>query len=158
MTGGRGAPECRTLRHRMTDSDQTGDLYDELFGGGGDRPENERRQRKILGDLLRRAVDNAVGSVQNTGSVGKEAFSFLLQQGDKGKKEVVRIVAKEVGDFLRGVDLASEVAKVLTSVQVDVQASVKFRPSEGGHIPKPDIKVSMDGARLDDDEPSPSGA
>ncbi len=113
------------------------DLFaDEMF---------ERRERSGRGrgtprvsDFVRRAIENTVGSVQNTGSLSRDAIQYLFQQGDRGKREVVRIVAREVGDFLKHVDLASEISKVLTSVQVDVQASLRFRPSEHG-LPRPEV-------------------
>jgi hypothetical protein len=75
--------------------------------------------------------------MQNTSSLSREALSYLLQQGDRGKKEVVRIVAQEVNEFLRNMDLSSEVLKVLSNLQIEVNASVKFKQvKEGGVRPE----------------------
>ena len=80
------------------------DVDDDYFfrrerAGGG------RVDRRGVSDFVRRAIENTVGSVQTTSSLSREAINYLLQHGDKGKKEVVRIVASEVGDFLGGTDL-----------------------------------------------------
>lgn len=108
-----------------------GDEGDEMFARrdrGGDRG---RQRSKVVSEFVRRALENTFEQVQNTGSLSKDAITYLLQQGDKGKREIVRIVSKEVGDFLRGVDLSTEVIKVLSGVQVDVSASIRFRPTGG---------------------------
>ena len=128
--------------HENLDTDrETSDLEDdEMFA----RRERERRQG-VVTDFVRRAIENTVGQVQNTSSISREAFHYLLQQGDKGRKEVLRIVAKEVGDFLRHVDISTEVIKVLTNVQMDFSASVKFRHVDGKLQPEvADTKVSVE--------------
>jgi len=112
---------------------------DELLRRGSRGSDRDADRRSGVGDLFRRAIENTVGSVQNTGSLSREAISYLLQQGDKGKREIVRIVANEVGDFLRQVDFSSEIIKVLTSVQMDLNASVKFRRNEAGDGIVPEV-------------------
>jgi hypothetical protein len=94
---------------------------DEMFA------RREREGRVGVGDFVRRAIENTVGSVQNTSSTTRDALQYLLHQGDKGRKEILRIVAKEVGDFLHHVDLSSEIIKVLTNVEMDFNASVRFK-------------------------------
>ena len=78
-------------------------------------------------------------------------MSYLLQQGDRGKREVVRLVGTEIGDFLRHVDISTEVLKVLGSLQVDVRASVRFKRTDGGI--RPEISgaptVRFEGEELD---------
>lgn len=83
-----------------------------------------------VSDFLKRTIKDTVGSVQSTGTLSKEAIQYLLQQGDKGRREVLRIVANEVGNFLRDTDLSTEVIKILTGVQVEFNANVKFKPAD----------------------------
>jgi hypothetical protein len=120
---------------------ETADLdEDDMFA----RRERDRRQG-VVTDFVRRAIENTVGQVQSTSNLSRDALHYLLQQGDKGRKEVLRIVAKEVGEFLRHVDISTEVIKVLTNVQMDFSASVKFRQVDGSvkpEISKPDVSVS----------------
>ncbi len=126
---------------------------EEMFGTRGDG-ERSRRSRAVP-DFVRRAIENTVGSVQNTGTVSKEALQYILHQGDRTKREVVRIVASEVGDFLQHVDISREIIKVLTSVQAEVSLSVRFKPTKGGGI-IPDVEAK--GAKAvvaEDDESEP---
>jgi hypothetical protein len=125
--------------------EMTGDMYED------ERLERDRQRGRVMGEFVRRAIDNAFEQVQSSSSAPKEALSFLLHQGDRGRREVVRIVAKEVGDFLRATDLSSEVIKVLTSVEADFKVHVKFRRTEGGGV-KPDL-----GGDVDIPEPAKDG-
>lgn len=101
--------------------------------------DRDDRGRPQLTDFVRRVVENTVGQVQNTGSAGRDTISYLLQQGDRGRREVVRIVAKEVGDFLRATDLSSEAVKVLTRVRLEVNASISFKPTDDGRGVQPEV-------------------
>jgi hypothetical protein len=127
----------------MVNRDDLDDPYesveeDDMFSQRERVAGERRRSPRVVPDFLKRAIENTMGSMQNTGSMSREALSYLLQQGDRGKKEVVRIVAQEVGMFLKNVDLSSEIIKVLTAVQLEVNASVKFKPTKDGGI-KPEI-------------------
>lgn len=124
------------------DRNRTDDLWDDDDQRRRDEAA-ERRFRGAVADLIRKALDNTVESVQTTQSASRDALQYLLQQGDRGKKEVVRLVSKEVGDFLRGINLSSELIKVLTGVELEVRASVRFRPTAGGGV-RPDIRADVD--------------
>ena len=148
------------------------DYDDDMYA----RREKQQRGRQpgMVTDFVRRALENTVGSVQS-GSLPRDAIQYLLQQGDKGRKEIVRIVAKETGDFLRHTDLSSELIKVLTNIEIEASANIKFKKNrEGGVTPEvsPSSRVSvmaemdekdekgqtedldpMDGFSLDDLEP-----
>ncbi len=111
-----------------------------------------------VSDFVRRAIENTVGSVSSGGSVGRDALHFLLQQGDRGRKELLRIIASEVGDFLRTVDVSGEVAKVLTGLQIDFSANIKFRRAEEDGKVKPapaDVNVNIRRAKESEPPPGP---
>jgi hypothetical protein len=124
------------VSNRSEDADDVqGTFEDEMFAHRERYGAQDRRGRPhAVSELLRRAIENTVGSVQTTSSLSREALNYLLQQGDRGKRELVRIVANEVGQFLRGVDLSGELVKVLTSVQLEVNASIRFKPSQDGAV------------------------
>jgi len=126
------------------DPPPTEDLFDDFFSRRDREPDREReRQRtRLLSEFVRRTLENAVGQVQQTSTVPREALTYLLQQGDRGKREVVRIVGTEVSDFLRHIDVSSEILKVLGNLQVDVSASVRFKRTDAGLEPE----VSSDSA------------
>jgi hypothetical protein len=120
------------MTHRPEDPFATDDEGrtddDDLFGREG---RGERRRRPAVGDFVRKAIET-MGSVSSSGSVGREALDYLLRQGDRGRRELFRIVAHEVGDFLRNVDVSGEVVKVLSSLQVEFSATLRFRPTDDG--------------------------
>lgn len=136
------------------DAPPTEDLFDDFFSRRDretDHRERERRSR-ILTEFVRRTLENAVGQVQQSSTVPREALTYLLQQGDRGKREVVRIVGTEVGDFLRHIDISTEVLKVLGNLQLDVSASVRFRRTDQGGL-EPEVAsetaVKLAGERVD---------
>jgi hypothetical protein len=128
------------MSNRPDDNDPADDVFadDDMFGQRERQGERRQQRPRVVSEFVRRAIENTVGSVTNTGNLSREALNYLLQQGDRGKREVVRIVAQEVGEFLRGIDLSSEVVKVLSNIQVDVNASIRFKPSNDGSL-KPEI-------------------
>lgn len=151
------------MANRPEDPEYPDDLFedDEMFAQR--ERSGERRQRpRVVSEFVRRAIENTVGSVTNTGNLSREALSYVLQQGDRGKREVMRIVAHEVGEFLRGIDLSSEVVKILTGIQVEVNASVRFKPTNDGTGVRPEftgesaVTASSGGSReAADADPAP---
>lgn len=144
---------------RERDDDPAEGEYDDddMFA----RRERQRHSSRVVSDFVRRAIENTVGQVQSSGALPKDALHYLLQQGDKGRKEVVRIVAKEVGDFLRHTDISSEVVKVLTNVQVDMSASIRFKRNPEGRLTTElgeDAHVSVTGPADEEVAPTPDGS
>ena len=119
--------------------------HDEMFSREEVDPA-EARDRPSLGitDFVRKKLESTVEQVQTTGSLSKEALTYVIQQGDKGRKEVLRIVAQEVGDFLKNTDLSQEITKVLTGLKIDVNASIAFRANETGDGVKPDVESKVE--------------
>ncbi len=120
------------------------DDQDDFLGGYDDERRRSRKDRRPMQELFRRAIENTVESVQNSGALPKEALTYLLQQGDRGRRELVKVAAKELGDFLRATDISSEVVKVLTTVQMDMTLSVRFKrnPEGEGVVPEVDGAVT----------------
>jgi hypothetical protein len=135
-------------QHRNPDDGFDREPEDDDMFARRERARDRQRQRGVS-DFVRRAFENTVGSVQGSGNLPKDAITYLLQQGDRGKREVVRIVAKEVGDFLRQVDISSEVVKILSSLQVEVSATVRFKPTEDGKAVRPEVEAGSQLAVLD---------
>ncbi len=122
------------------------DDHDDLFAPYDDERRRARKDRNSVPDLLRRAIENTFESVKDTGAIPKEAIAYLLQQGDRGRRELVKVAAKELGDFLRATDISSEVVKVLTAVQMDMKVSVRFKrnPEGGAVIPEVDVEKKIE--------------
>ena len=115
-----------------------------------DRPEDDPPQDEKAGtgaagssgfvpDLVRRAVLTGVGALFMTEEgirnlVGeiklpKDALAFLVSQAEKSRTEVARVVSQEVRRFLESETLRREIWKVLTGVTLEVNASIRLKPS-----------------------------
>jgi hypothetical protein len=143
-------------------------------GDGGSYPppsphgKDSRRRRLVEGvipELIKRAVELGVEKARESPDnlkqfVGdmklpKEIASYLLQQIDETKNGLFRVVAKEIRDFLEQTNFGGEIQKVLTTVQFEVNTTIRFTPNEQradrrSASPPPDDEG-------DDDEPPPSG-
>ena len=63
--------------------------------------------------------------------VPKEIAHYLFQQIDETKNGLFRVVAKEMRDFLEHTNFAGEVQKLLTTVQFEVNTTIRFTPNDG---------------------------
>jgi hypothetical protein len=122
-------------------------------------PEDAKRLSGIVPDVVRRAVLTGVGAlfmteegIRNAVSemkLPKDALGFLLSQAEKSRAEVGRIVTQEVRRFLEGEGFQRELWKVLTSVTLEVNASIQLKPSgEQGFK----VKLKKKKPEADDDD------
>jgi len=104
-----------------------------------------RRLEGIVPELLKRAIEIGVDKAQDAPEslkhfVGelklpKEIASYILQQVDETKNGLFRVVAKELRDFLDHSNLAGEMQKMLTTVQFEINTTVRFTPNDGSAPP-----------------------
>ena len=102
-------------------------------------PDDAKRLSGLVPDIVRRAVLTGVGALFMTEEgirnlVGemklpKDALAFLLAQADKTRSEVARVVTQEMRRFLESDTLRRELWKLLTSVTLEVNATVQLKPS-----------------------------
>jgi hypothetical protein len=117
----------------------------------------------LLPESVRRAVLTGMGALFMTEEgirnfVGgmklpKDALDFLLQQADKTRTEVARVVTQEVRRFLESETLRREMLKLLSSVTVQVSAEIRLKPTG-----EPSISTKVSAKRDRDDEPDPPKA
>ncbi|WP_394838785.1 hypothetical protein LVJ94_17995 [Pendulispora rubella] len=110
----------------------------ERGGGGSSR---RRRLEGVIPDLIKRAVEIGVEKAAEAPDTVKHIMSelklpkgmagYVLAQIDETKNGVVRVVANEVRDFLEHTNLAGEAQKILTSLQFEVNTTIRFRPNSG---------------------------
>lgn len=134
-------------------------------GESESEPEPERRRRRLermLPDLLKRAIEkgleSGIGTLSNSGEairdmlgdnvkqVPKELVGYVFSQVDETKNAMVRVVAREVRDFLSATDLAHELQKALTSLSFEIRTEIRFIPNEAGGV-KPDVKAEVEPRR-----------
>jgi hypothetical protein len=128
--------------------------------------EHRRRLDTVISDLVKRAVEIGVEkAVEAPDSlkdlVGamkppREVAHYLLSQVEETKSGLFRVVAKEMRDFLEHANLASEIRKVLTTVQFEISTTIRFKPGDSSAsdaasptLPKPEINTEVQVQRED---------
>lgn len=88
-----------------------------------------------------RDMASAVGKALSEAKLPREIASAVFGQLDETKNDVLRIVAREVREFLEATDLAGEMKKALTSLSFEVRTEVRFIPNDAGDGVKPDVRA-----------------
>ena len=107
----------------------------------GDREDGKRRRLEgVIPEILKRAVEAGVSQAQHAPEniktfigdlkVPKDIASYIFSQVDETKNGLFRVVAKEMRDFLEHTNIAGEMQKLLTTVQFEVNTTIRFRPNE----------------------------
>jgi hypothetical protein len=86
-------------------------------------------------------IANAVGKALQEAKLPRELASLVFNQLDETKNDVVRIIAREVRDFLDATDLATEIKDALTSLSFEIRTEVRFIPNSEGTGVRPDVRA-----------------
>lgn len=107
----------------------------------GPKEGKRRRLEGVIPEIIKRAVEIGVEKARespdnlkqfvNDMKVPKEIAHYLLQQIDDTKNGLFRVVAKEMRDFLEHTNFAGEMQKLLTTVQFEVNTTIRFTPNDG---------------------------
>jgi hypothetical protein len=95
---------------------------------------------RILPELIRRGLE--AGGKVGESFFPKDIASHLVGGLGDIKSGIVKAVAQEVGRFLREADIASEVRKVLTGLDVEAQVRLRFSEREDGMV-KPELDIDL---------------
>jgi hypothetical protein len=111
---------------------------------GSPHAKDSRRRRLVEGvipEIIKRAVELGVEKARespdnlkhfvNDMKLPKEIASYLFSQIDETKNGLFRVVAKEIRDFLEHTNFSGEVQKLLTTVQFEVNTTIRFTPNDG---------------------------
>ena len=135
----------------QADSPREADEDDEY---GEERPPLER----TLTDLIRRGLEAGKGPF---GRVSESFFprdiaSTVVSQLGDIRSGVVKAVAQEVGRFLREADIASEIRKVLTGMDIEASVRLRFKARDDGTLkPSVDVKLGEDKGERRSTAPNP---
>ena len=143
---------------------------DEADPAASDERVRRKRLETMLRDLVRRGIEKGIeagiGTFNKTDDVirgvPKELAGYVFSQMDETKNALVRVVAREVREFLEATDLATELRKALTSLSFQINTEIRFVPNDQGTGVKPDVKTKVTPRRsnpppadpLDDEEPT----
>lgn len=127
-----------------------------------DRDDRERsRLDRIVPDLVKKLVDVGVEKLADGPEslrhllsdlkLPKEAIQLLTAQVDETKKEVTRVLARELREFLEQASLADELTKLLSGLTLEVKTQVRFVPNPAASgRPRPEVKTKV-GVHVDAD-------
>ncbi len=100
-----------------------------------------RRLEGVIPEIVKRAVELGVEKARESPEtvkqfVGdmklpKEIAHYVFAQIDETKNGLFRVVAKEMRDFLEHTNFAGEMQKLLTTVQFEVNTTIRFTPNDG---------------------------
>lgn len=147
--------------------------------------DRRRRLESVIPEIIKRAVELGVEKAAEAPDslkdlVGlklpREVAGYVFQQIDETKNGLFRVVAKEVRDFLDHTNLGAEMQKMLTTVQFEINTTIRFKPNEGPAngseatpagegesdeggdapqpLPKPEVKADVRVRRYERDRPS----
>jgi hypothetical protein len=140
--------------------------------GDPKRPSARHRLEGVIPELLKRAVELGVEKASEAPDnlkefvggmkVPKEIAHLLLTQVEETKNGLFRVVAKEVRDFLEHTNMAGEMQKLLTTLQFEINTTIRFKPNEGDkadsdgegdapRVPKPEVSTEVSVKRERDD-------
>jgi hypothetical protein len=97
--------------------------------------------REVFSDVKIPDVATAVGKALTEAKLPREIAGAVLGQLDETKNDVVRIIAREVRDFLEATDLAGEIKAALTSLSFEVRTEVRFIPNDAGTGVRPQVRA-----------------
>lgn len=127
-----------------------------------------RRLEGVIPEIVRRAVELGVEKAQEAPDnlkqfvgdmkVPKDIAHYLLNQIDETKNGLFRVVAKEMRDFLEHTNFAGEVQKLLTTVQFEVNTTIRFTPNDGRERRREREADTADGEPLAEDDESEHAA
>jgi len=130
--------------------------------------ERRRRLDNVIPELIKRAVELGVEKASEAPDnlkelVGglkmpREVASYLFAQVEDTKNGIFRVAAKEIRDFLEHANLGGEIERMLTTVQFEINTTIRFKPNDsaggaGGKMPTPEVDTDVQVKR--DDRSSP---
>lgn len=84
-------------------------------------------------------------------SLPKDVAGYLAHTAGDAKDELLRLIAREVREFLESVNLSEEISKMLTMLSFEIKTEIRFIPNDeqyGGL--KPDVKARVGIKRAED--------
>jgi hypothetical protein len=107
----------------------------------------------IVPDILKRTLVSNIGnlvmneeglrSIVAEKNLPKEAAGFVLNQADATRREILRIVSREIRVFLENMDFGGEIAKILTTLSFEVRTEIRFVPNDEAVRPKVRNRVKI---------------
>jgi hypothetical protein len=122
------------------------DVHDEL-------PETIRqRLERLVPELVRKTFVAGMGAVfsteENIRKIARESLpevaGYIASSADGAKDKVFEVIARETRDFLTNLNVADEIAKILTTLSFEIKTEIRFIPNSDRFVgAEPDVKASV---------------
>jgi hypothetical protein len=134
------------------DGDPDEDDDEEKFG---DLPKAVRQKvEAFIPELVKKTFTAGMGAVFSTEegirrvtkemTLPKDVAGYLANTASSTKDEVVKIIAREVREFLQSVNISEEIAKMLTTLSFEIKTEIRFIPNEEKYYGvEPDVKAKV---------------
>jgi hypothetical protein len=125
-------------------------------GGADEEPKSVRhRVEAMIPEIVKKTFAAGLGALFTTEegirrlakdlSLPKDVAGYLAHTAGDAKDELLRLVAREVREFLESVNLSEEISKMLTMLSFEIKTEIRFIPNDdqyGGGL-KPDVKARV---------------
>lgn len=97
--------------------------------------------------MTEEGIRNALGDLR----LPKEAIGYIVEQTDKARRDVHRVVEDQLKGFLERIDVRRELRKALVGMRMEIEAKVRFVEDADGEV-KPEAKVEVKRRRSTENE------
>jgi hypothetical protein len=150
----------KTEKHETEKPDPAGNGPQGGAHGGeeerfGELPKSVRhRVESMIPEIVKKTFAAGLGALFTTEegvrrlakdlSLPKDVAGYLANTAGDAKDELLRLIAREVREFLETVNLSEEVSKMLTMLSFEIKTEIRFIPNDEqyGGI-KPDVKARV---------------
>jgi hypothetical protein len=125
---------------------------EDLDDSGGEERFRLLFGEKLVPEILRRGLESGMDTFLRSDRGVRKAISdlklrreltnYFFSQMDETKNAALRVIAREVRDFLESTDLDQAIRSVLTSLAFEIRTEVRFVPVEGGAV-KPQVRSAV---------------
>ena len=113
----------------------------------------------LIPGILKRSVISGLANLSEESlrsvadkNIPKEAVGYVLSQADSTRRDLLRIVSREVRVFLENMDFGGELAKILTTLSFEIRTEVRFIPNDERVKPNIRHRVKVKRVRESGDE------
>jgi len=154
---------------RDSDKPEQGERSDDDDGLLGNLPDSVReRLEALVPELVKKTFAAGMGAVFSTEEgirkvtrdmkLPKEVAGYLMDTASGTKDEFLRILAREVSEFLQTINLSEEIAKMLTLLSFEIKTEIRFIPNdEKWSGVEPDVKAKVRLKKSEDEEVDEEG-
>ncbi len=132
-------------------------------GDDYDLPDTIRsRLERLVPELVKKTFAAGMGAVFSTEEgirkIARESLpemaGYIASSADGAKDKVFDVIARETREFLSGLNVSEEIAKILTTLSFEIKTEIRFIPNSDRFVgAEPDVKASVRLKRSDEGKP-----